>query len=154
MSNPIIISRLNLYKLKWVTFKTRYSLKLKNKLYCKFKPNLVKIPNLMVCTDSMHSKHKVQEKYPSVNETVIQQLYGLHTSDAQRRMWKVRKSIPDLFDLLRGTYEKEYTKLNAINLTQFYIDTTPVYYMFQCKWPATCIPTYEAAPIQISNMYV
>ena len=113
-------------------FKTRYSLKLKNELYCKVKPNLVKIPNLMVCTDSMHSKHKVQEKYPSVNETVIQQLYGLHTTDAQRRMWKVRKSIPDLFDLLRGTYEKEYTKLNAINLTQFYIDTTPVYYMFHC----------------------
>ena len=48
-------------------------------------------------------------------------------------MWKVRKPIPDLFDLLMENYEKEYSELNAINLTQFYIDTTPVYFMFHCE---------------------
>ena len=87
----------------------------------------------MICTDSMHSRKKVRQKYPSINDTLIQQLYGFHTTDVQRRMWKVRKPIPDLFDLLMENYEKEYSELNAINLTQFYIDTTPVYFMFHCE---------------------
>ena len=87
----------------------------------------------MICTDSMHSRKKVRQKYPSINDTLIQQLYGFHTTDVQRRMWKVRKPIPDLFDLLMENYEKEYSELNAINLTHFYIDTTPVYFMFHCE---------------------
>ena len=62
----------------------------------------------MVCTDSMHSKEKVRKKYPKINETVIQQLYGLHITDVERRMWKIRKSVPDLFEFLRESNEIKY----------------------------------------------
>ena len=56
----------------------------------------------------MHSKEKVRKKYPKINETVIQQLYGLHITDVERRMWKIRKSVPDLFEFLRESNEIKY----------------------------------------------
>ena len=76
-----------------------------------FKPNLVKIPNLMICTDSMHSKEKVRNKYPKFDEKMVQQLYGLHTTDVERRMWKIRNSVPELFEFLRESNEAKYTEL-------------------------------------------
>ena len=86
----------------------------------------------MICTDSMHSKLKVKAKYPAINESMIQQLYGVRVSDTEHHMWEARKSAPEFFDILRNTYEKDYKELNSINLTQFYIDTTPLYYMLHC----------------------
>ena len=86
----------------------------------------------MVCTDSMHSKLKVNEKYADINESMIQHLYGVRVSDKAHHMWEARKSAPVFFDLLRNTLEKDYKELNSINLTQFYIDTTPLYYITHC----------------------
>ena len=75
----------------------------------KIKPNYVQIPNLIVCSDSMHSKQKVEAKYPQLNKTSIQQLYGLHVQGSRRSIWGIRKTRPDLFSLLRENYEKEFS---------------------------------------------
>ena len=37
----------------------------------------VQFPNIMLCTDSIHSKYKLRKMYPQVNDTLIQQFYGL-----------------------------------------------------------------------------
>ena len=50
-------------------------------------------------------------------------------------MWRIKQSQPDLFYFLRNTYEREYKELNAINLTKFYDETTPIYYVFHCGMP-------------------
>ena len=76
-------------------------------LTTKIKPNYVQIPNLMVCSDSMHSKRKVEAKYPKLNKTSIQKLYGLHVKG--RSMWGIRKTLPNLFSRLRDNYEKEFS---------------------------------------------
>ena len=80
----------------------------------------------MICADSMHSKKKIAEKYPYIDSRMIEQLYGLHVSGEKETMWEIRKSLPNLFKLLRRRADKEYKNLNAINLTQFYSDTPPV----------------------------
>ena len=88
--------------------------------------NMVRLPNLMICTDSMHSKEKIRLKYPHVNKSMVEQLYGLHTKGIKRSMWDIRKSQPDMFNFLRMRQESEYETLNSINLTEFYIQTAPV----------------------------
>ena len=86
---------------------------------------MVRLPNLMICTDSMHSKEKIRLKYPNVNKSMVEQLYGLHTKGLKRSMWDLRKSQPDMFSYLRHREESEYKELNAINLTEFYKETAP-----------------------------
>ena len=90
----------------------------------------------MVCMDSMHSRKKVAAKYPIVDRIAVQDLYGNHKTAHKTRstnhMWKIRKSLPDLFRILRLKYEQDYEELNKINMTKFYRDTTPAYYMFHC----------------------
>ena len=119
---------------------------------------MVRLPNLMICTDSMHSKEKIRLKYPHVNKSMVEQLYGLHTKGIKRSMWDIRKSQPEMFNFLRMRQESEYEMLNSINLTEFYIETAPVlglnlfglkfshekssksvkaYYMFECKMERT-----------------
>ena len=63
----------------------------------------------MICSDSMHSKQKVEAKFPQLNKTAIRQLYGLHVQGLRRSMWDIRNSLPDLFNLLRADYEKEFS---------------------------------------------
>ena len=106
-----------------------------------FKTGIVRLPNLVICTDSMHSKRKVQLKYPQLNHTVLEQLYGLHTKGLKRNMWDIRKKSPEIFLKLKADFEKEYAELNALNLTQFYKDTVPakifkvtIFNEF-CMWP-------------------
>ena len=74
----------------------------------------------------MHSKQKVSQKYPQLNHTVIEQLYGLHVKGLKRTMWDLRKTSPEMFKGLKADFEKEYAELNAMNLTKFYEDTAPV----------------------------
>ena len=86
----------------------------------------------MICSDSMHSKSKVNEKYPTLNETMVQKLFGARVSDTEHHMWETRKSAPEFFFFLRNTFEKKYSDLNLINLTEFYIQTSPNYFMRHC----------------------
>ena len=92
----------------------------------------------MICSDSMHSKLKVNEKYPTLNEDMVQKLYGVRVSDAEHHMWETRQSAPEFFIYLRNTFEKKYNDLNLINLTEFYTETSPNYFMIHChmqgKW--------------------
>ena len=97
------------------------------------KPNVVRLPNVMICADSMHSKRKVSSKYPQLNKTMLQELYGLNVKGLKQSMWDVRQSLPDMFQSLKRDFDKQYKELNTINLTQFYKDTTPVYFMAQCE---------------------
>ena len=86
----------------------------------------------MICSDSMHSKMKVIEKYPTLNDTMVQKLYGAGVSDTEHHMWEARQSAPEFFIYLRNTFEKKYKDLNLINLTEFYIETSPNYFMRHC----------------------
>ena len=76
----------------------------------------------MICSDSMHSKQKVEAKYPQLNKTAIQQLYGLHVQGLRRSMWDIRSSLPDLFNLLRTDYEKEFSVRVKVFYTVSYDD--------------------------------
>ena len=87
----------------------------------------------MICADSMHSKRKVSEKYPQLNKTMIQELYGLNVKGLKQSMWDVRKSLPDMFRSMKRDFDNQYKDLNSINLTKFYKDTTPVYFMAECE---------------------
>ena len=87
----------------------------------------------MICADSMHSKRKVSAKYPQLNKTMLQELYGLNVKGLKQSMWDVRQSLPDMFQSLKRDFDKQYEELNTINLTQFYKDTNPVYFMAQCE---------------------
>ena len=80
----------------------------------------------MLCADSMHSKRKVEEKYPSLTKIRIQELYGLNVKGLKKSIWNIRKSLPHMFSSIRQEIDDQYSELNAINLTQFYIDTIPV----------------------------
>ena len=80
----------------------------------------------MLCADSMHSLRKVGEKYPSLTKTHIQELYGLNVKGLKKSIWNIRKSLPHMFNSIRQEFDDQYSELNAINLTQFYIDTIPV----------------------------
>ena len=75
----------------------------------------------------MHSKWKVADKYPNISKTIIQELYGLNVTGLKKSMWDIRKSMPEMFESLKREFDQEYTELNAINLTQFYHDTSPVW---------------------------
>ena len=91
-----------------------------------FKPNTVRLPNIVICTDSMHSKLKVAKKYPLINKTMIQGLYGFNIKGLKKSMWEIRDSLPHIFKSLRRDFDREYMYLNSINLTKFYKDTSPV----------------------------
>ena len=93
----------------------------------RFQPNIVRIPNLMVCADSMNSKRKVAAKYPMLNKTRIQELYGLNVKGLKKSIWNIRKSLPHMFRSMKDEFDDQYSDLNQINLTQFYIDTIPGY---------------------------
>ena len=80
----------------------------------------------MLCADSCHAKRKVGEKYPSLTKTRIQELYGLNVIGLKKSIWNIRKSLPHMFNSIRQEFDDQYSELNAINLTQFYIDTVPI----------------------------
>ena len=86
----------------------------------------------MICSDSMHSKMKVNEKYPTLNETLVQKLYGARISDTEHHMWETRHFSPEFHMFMRNTFEKDYNELNLINLTEFYTETSPSYFMRHC----------------------
>ena len=88
--------------------------------------NTVRIPNLMLCADSMHSKRKVEENFPSLTKTRIQELYGLNVKGLKKSIWNIRKSLPHMFSSIKQEFDDQYSELNSINLTQFYKDTIPV----------------------------
>ena len=86
----------------------------------------------MICTDSIHSLHKVQRQYPHINQSLIQELYGLKVPALKRYMWDFRETLPQLYSLVRLQTEREYVHLNKLNLTEFYLNTTSQYFMFHC----------------------
>ena len=86
----------------------------------------------MICSDSMHSKMKVNEKYPNLNDTMVELLYGEHVTETAHHMWEARHFTPEFHMFLRNTFEKDYNELNLINLTEFYIETSPNYFMKHC----------------------
>ena len=74
----------------------------------------------------MHSKHKVNARYPMINKTHIQMLYGFNVKGLKKSMWDIRSSLPTMFESLEREFSKDYNDLNKLNLTQFYRDTVPV----------------------------
>ena len=50
----------------------------------------------MVCSDWMHSKHKVHRQFPMVNETMIQKLYGLGIPADAKKSWLFKACLQTL----------------------------------------------------------
>ena len=48
----------------------------------------------MVCADWMHSRDKVLKKFPMVNETMIQKLYGLGIDPESKKAWVYKDAMP------------------------------------------------------------
>ena len=70
----------------------------------------------MVCADSMNSKRKVAAKYPMLNKTRIQELYGLNVKGLKKSIWNIRKSLPHMFRSMKDEFDDQYSDLNQINL--------------------------------------
>ena len=98
----------------------------------------------MICTDSIHSKHKVATKYPQVNQSMIEQLYGLHVASIKQLMWDFKSTLPQVFNLTLMTMDKEYAELNKLNLTEFFYSTTSKYFLFHCHMQSVnCRPHWK-----------
>jgi len=93
----------------------------------------VNFPNVLICADSLHSKKKVQDKYPSgsfisqrffcvklseksyilncwelwkVDMLTIQKLYGLNITPMSKAIWEYKNELPSLHELARSLSEK------------------------------------------------
>ena len=117
---------------------------------------MVLIPNLMVCSDSMHSKEKLRLMYPQVQKSDLEQLYDLHKDGSSRSVWDIRQdfrgllrnddrqnfeliflktlcqSLPHIFNIMRSDFQVQHKSVANINLTEFYTNTAPEYYLFHC----------------------
>ena len=51
-------------------------------------------PVIMVCADWMHSRDKVRRKFPMINETMIQKLYGLGIDPESKKAWVYKEAMP------------------------------------------------------------
>ena len=51
---------------------------------------LEQFPNVIICSDSIHSKQKLATRYPLFNEKAIQRMYGLNMTSMERFMWDFR----------------------------------------------------------------
>lgn len=96
------------------------------------KSKYVRLPNLMICSDSLHSKKKVQKYFPNVTDKMIEKLYGFNVTRLQKSIWNFRKTEPGYFRFLQRKYLSQYKFENKINMTDFYTKTAPVYYLFHC----------------------
>ena len=45
-------------------------------------------------------------RYPNVNITMVQQLYGLHVTKDQQAIWDLRKKMGVIYGLMRKSKEK------------------------------------------------
>ena len=57
-------------------------------------------------SDSIHSKKKLETRYPSVNITMVQQLYGLHVTKDQQAIWELKNTMGVFYHLMRQSKEK------------------------------------------------
>ena len=60
----------------------------------------------MQLLDSIHSKKKLQSRYPNVNITMVQQLYGLHVTKDQQAIWELKNTMGVFYQLMRQSKEK------------------------------------------------
>ena len=51
-------------------------------------------PKLVLCSDSMHSKNKIQQYYPSINETLLENLYGFNLKSQDEDYWAMKLLNP------------------------------------------------------------
>ena len=51
-------------------------------------------PKLVLCSDSMHSKNKIKQFYPSINETLLENLYGFNLRSQDEDYWAMKLLNP------------------------------------------------------------
>ena len=51
-------------------------------------------PKLVLCSDSMHSKNKIAQKYPLINDTLLENLYGFNLDNQDQDYWALRLLNP------------------------------------------------------------
>ena len=107
-------------------------------------------PKLVLCSDSMHSKNKIQQYYPSINETLLENLYGFNLKSQDEDYWAMKLLNPRYkvsYSLVKFVTNKysiktppsvqnnriEYEDLEKINMTKFYQDTPPRYFLLKCR---------------------
>ena len=108
----------------------------------------VQFPNIMLCTDSIHSKYKLRKMYPQVNDTLIQQFYGLDVDPTAlvicsfffevstvefQNLWEIKAKLPVVYKLARSRLERHYNHVNDIDLKELYQKTRSHYYVTQCQ---------------------
>lgn len=77
-------------------------------------------PNVIVCSNSMHSQLKMKLHYPFVNENILRFVYG--------------QVEPNRIDALTTKELKELEKLDQIPMLEFYDRTSPRYFVEHCRF--------------------
>ena len=75
-------------------------------------------PRLVLCSDSMHSRAKLATKYPMINDTLLEILYGQQRD--QENFWSANN-------------HEHYAELDRMNMFDFYTNTSPRYLLFKCR---------------------
>ena len=93
---------------------------------------IVQFPRILICSDSVHSRQKIK-LYPDVNLTTVEQLYGRNIDVLDQNIWEYRRSLPFMFKLAKATAEKDFKRLNKLNIKTFMKKTRPSYFVFYCQ---------------------
>lgn len=66
-------------------------------------------PKLVLCSDSMHSKNKIVQKYPIINDTLLENLYGFNLRNQDQDYWALRLLNPSYKVFLFLKYNIDHT---------------------------------------------
>ena len=66
-------------------------------------------PKLVLCSDSMHSKNKIVQKYPIINDTLLENLYGFNLRNQDQDYWALRLLNPSYKVILFLKYNIDHT---------------------------------------------
>lgn len=87
----------------------------------------VPFPNILICSQSMHSKDKVRKFYPHLEDSDIAALYGFGIPMEQKKQWRFT-STEELKERIREhTSGSLWKHLEGFNMTTFMNETSSVF---------------------------